>query len=512
MIIKNLTLTKYDGVKLIDKISFTINENEKIALIGEEGNGKSTLIKAIYDKSLVESYVKVDGEIDKSHETIGYLPQHLNPKWNDCLPFEFLLKDNPEDFIEVHQYNDLEKFSKIMNELHIDPSLIDKENTMETLSGGEKVKIQLIKILSKANTILFLDEPTNDLDISTLEFLEEFLINIKIPVLFISHDETLLNKVSNKIIHLEQPNLKTKQKYTVYIGSYKNYVEERELKYIKDTRIANKEKAQYLEKKRKLNDIMNAVHYALNSVSRGSPGAAKNLKDKMHTLKAMEKRFDKELYSKVDYNEEAINVFFEDVKVPKQKIILDLKLDELKILNRTLIKDINLDIRGQDKLVIYGDNGTGKSILLKTIYSTLKDRDDLNIGYMPQDYMSELKNYASAIDYLLVEADKDDISYSRQLLGAMKFTREEMQNKPNDLSDGQKAKLFILKCIKRKVNVLILDEPTRNFSPLSSKVIRKILSDFNGCIISVSHDRIYINEVCNRVLELKNFKLDEQRI
>lgn len=505
MIIRNFSITKNNGTKLIDDLNFFIGDGDKIALIGEEGNGKSTLMKALYDRTLVDDYVKIEGEVIKENDDIiAYLPQHLDEKWYDCLPYEFLLKKEPSDSIDMEKYNKLKTFSKIMDEIHMDKSLIDSDTLMGKLSGGERVKIQLIKLMANPFTILFLDEPTNDLDQETLEFLEDYIVNLKAKVLFISHDETLLRKTANRILHIEQPNMKTKQKNTFFKGNYKTYIENRESNYEKEIRISKKEKAEFLEKKRKLNDIMNAVHYAQNAVSRGDPSTGRLLKKKMHNLKSMERRFNEESYSKYDYNEEAINVFFEPTSIDENKRVIDFHIDALKIEDKTLINDIDLLVYGKDKVVITGNNGTGKSLLLKKIYEENKDRRDIKIGYMPQDYMHFLKNYNSPVDFLLTVGDKDDVSYSRQLLGAMKFTREEMLHNTNNLSDGQKAKLYILKLIKSKCDVLLLDEPTRNFSPLSSPVIREIINNFDGCVIAISHDRLFINEVFEKVYSIKN--------
>lgn len=202
--------------------------------------------------------------------------------------------------------------------------------------------------------------------------------------------------------------------------------------------------------------------------------------------------------------------FFEDVFVPKHRKVLELFLDELKIEGRVLSKNIRLNIYGNEHICIVGKNGVGKSTLLKKIYHILKNRKDVNVGYMPQIYEDVLKQNDSAIDFLVPEKNQDKITVARQYLGNMKFTKDEMVGKIKDLSNGTKAKLFLIKLILEKYDVLILDEPTRNVSPLSNPIIRKVLKEYNGAIISVSHDRKYIDEVASKVYVLTKEGLYER--
>lgn len=507
--VRHLTVHKNDGTELLNDVSFTVGPRAKIAIIGEEGNGKSTLLQIIYDKNMVSDYLTVTGEVIRDHEVLGYLPQHLPDKWLDTIPSDYLLLEEPGREPSPQDFNRLALFVALADSLHLTPGFLEQDIPLSSLSGGEKVKLQLLKLMGSPCTALLLDEPTNDLDIATLEFLEEFIQNLDIPVLFVSHDETLLEHCADKILHLEQVNQKTKRRFTVYDGTYRSYVDTRLRGYEKTMQIARKEKAEYLEKKRRLNDIMNAVHHAQNAISRKDPAGGRLLKKKMHVVKAMARRFDKESYTTVDHPEEAINVFFPKISLPPDKKILEVAGLSLEVPGRALIAPFDLVVRAGDKLVITGNNGTGKSLLLARIYETLKDRADLSIGYMPQDYLRGLTGFATPLEFLARSGAKRDLERARELLGAMKFTREEMLRPPRELSDGQKAKLFLLQFIKDGKNVLILDEPTRNFSPLSAPVIRNILSEYSGCIISVSHDRIYNLTVCSRLLEIRSGRLVE---
>ena len=508
--VRHLSVHKNDGTELLHDVSFTVSPFDKIAIIGEEGNGKSTLLKIILGETAALDYLTITGEVVRDNEILGYLPQHLPEKWLDSIPSDFLLQSEPTDELRAEDFNRLALFYGLAAAMYLTPDFLEQDLPLSKLSGGEKVKLQLLKLLGSPATALLLDEPTNDLDLATLEFLEEFIQNLTIPVLFVSHDEMLLEHCANKVLHLEQVNLKTKRRATLYSGTYRSYVDERLRGYEKTMQIARKEQADYLEKKRKLNDIMNAVHAAQNSISRKNPAGGRLLKKKMHVIKAMAKRFDKESYTTVDHPEESIDVFFPIITLPPHKKILEITSGSLEVAGRILLEPFDLYVTAKDKVVITGHNGCGKSLLLQGIYNQLKDRSDLSIGYMPQDYMKGLTGFASAVAFLAPTGIKQQEERARELLGAMKFTREEMVRDPAELSDGQKAKLFILKFIKDGTNVLILDEPTRNFSPLSAPVIRQILTEFTGCIISVSHDRIYNLTVCSRYLEIKNSHLIEQ--
>lgn len=232
---------------------------------------------------------------------------------------------------------------------------------------------------------------------------------------------------------------------------------------------------------------MQKVEQRQNSITRADPHGEYLLKKKMKSLKSQEKRFDNISLTKKPIVEESINLFFDNIEIPKGKTILNIHLQELKTKDKTLAKNIELNITGPQKICIVGDNGTGKSTLIREVYRQLKTRTDIKVGYMPQDYEEVLKDYTRVLDFVATK-DQASITMARILLGNMNFTEEEMVGKISDLSNGTKAKLFLSKFVLDKCNVLILDESTRNLSPLSNPIIRNILKEFKGTIISVSHD------------------------
>ena len=488
--INNLTITDQKGRKLLEDFSFVLNEGDRIALIGEEGNGKSTILKILANKD-IESYASYNGSIEADGK-IAYLPQSIP---------EEELELSISDFIAPEiDYNQL---YTIMARIGIDPDLISQRK-VKTLSGGEKVKIGLLKILMEDPDVLLLDEPTNDLDLKTLIWLEEFICSQNCPLIFVSHDEALLERCANGILHLEQLKRKSEAHITYAGTTYREYIENRNAFIERNNMIAAKEKAQLNKQLEKWRKVYQKVEYRQNTISRGDPHGGQLLKKKMHAVKAQGKNLEnkKEKLTKFYEPEEAIDIFFEEVSLDPNKIILDLKLDCLQNGEKILAENIELQVRGKDKICIIGDNGNGKSTLIKILARQLLERTDIKAGYMPQDYSEVLDESLTPVEFLWDGRNIEDKGKVGSYLGALRFTSEEMTHKISELSQGQKCKILLVKLILDGCDVLILDEATRNLSPLSSPRIRSILQAFKGCIISVSHDRRFIEEVADKVYEL----------
>ena len=492
--ISNLTIKIKDRY-IIKDLSLVLNKNNKLAIIGEEGNGKSTLLKCILG---ICDYADVSGNINVKGK-IGYLKQSLTEEDLKLKVNDYLFKD------ENDYYDKITNFYKYLNIINLNDDILNQK--MDTLSGGEKVKVSILKLLLEENDILFLDEPTNDLDIETLDWLEKFINNTDKPIMYVSHDETLLSNTANMILHIEQIKKKQECKYTLLKVDYDTYVSDRLRMIDKQTMQARNEKREFDKKEEKLRKIMEKVDHQQATISRSNPHGAKLLKKKMHTLKSQEKKLEEAELTEVPDVEESINLYFEKVSIPTNKVILDLNLDELKVENKVLSKNIKLNIIGNPHICIKGKNGVGKSTLIKLIYENLKNRTDIKVGYMPQNYEDILEKYDNVLDFVVQSGKKEDITWARMLLGNIKFTKEEMTGKLKDLSNGSKAKLFLIKLELDKCDVLILDEPTRNVSPLSNPVIRDVLKNYTGCIISISHDRKYINEVADTLYELNENEL-----
>lgn len=473
---------------LIKDLSFSLNKKDKLAIIGEEGNGKSTLVKCLLG---ICDYATLKGTINTKGNTIGYLPQQQENTKKSVFNYLF---DSTNTY-----YNKISDFYKYLNQLNISETLIHQ--SMSSLSGGESVKIRILKLLLEDYDILFFDEPTNDLDIETLKWLEDFIIKCEKPILYVSHDETLLKKTANMIIHIEQRKKKTQCLCNVAKMDYTSYIETRTNSLENQTRIAGNEKREFEKKEKTLNQIKQKVDYQLNAISRSDPHGAKLLKKKMHSIKSQEKKLNQTIITEKPDVEEEIHFFFENEEIPNHKIVLEEKISELKIGEKILSKNIELNISGPSHVCIIGKNGVGKSTLLKEIYEKLKNRKDLKVGYMPQNY-EEILNLEENVSDFITNHKASEITKSRMYLGNMNFTKEEMTTKIKNLSNGSIAKLLLIKLVLEECNVLILDEPTRNISPLSNPVIREVLKNFKGTIISVSHDRLFINEVIDEIYEL----------
>lgn len=499
--VENLTIETRKGRKLIENLSFALNDGDKMAIIGEEGNGKSTLLKALIDPQIISDYCFVNGKINKQNYKIGYLEQKLNSKWDNQTIVDYYLKDSPDCDCEYEKYNDIFKFEKALKNMGFDLSRISENTLIKNLSGGEKVKLQLAKISSGNYDVIFLDEPTNDLDIDTLEKLENIIINSKKPVLYISHDETLLEKTANRILHIEQLIKKTKPKFTLQKCTYNEYVEARNRQIAHQTQVAYSERRERDKKEEILRQIKQKVENALVAAKK-DPSSGRIIAKKMANVKAQERHLESEELTEIPDVEESIKMIVDPtITLPRQKIVLNVEIPKLIAGDKVLAENIRLLIRGPQKIAIVGKNGCGKTTLIKEIVPILRNTSGLKVGYFSQ-------NYNEVLDYDKLALDEMQISSkdfnSATVLGSLKFTREEMLHAVKDLSEGQKAKLALMKLIIEKNNVLVLDEPTRNLSPLSNPVIRGVLKSYNGAIIAVSHDRKFIKEICDEIYILSD--------
>lgn len=501
--IKKLNLTHKKDLRIIlNDFNLVLNDGDKAVIIGEEGNGKSTLMKWIYNPSLVENYIEADGERIMGHERLGYLPQEMLDEDKEKTIYEYFSEE------EIFWEKTPKELSVIAGKFGMKNDFFYSNQTMGSLSGGEKVKTQLMRLFIRDVSVLLLDEPSNDIDIATLTLLEKIINDWKHIVLFISHDETLIERTANMVIHIEQIIRKTKARYTVAKLPYRRYVEERLHKFEIQKQRALSDRREKKIRDEKYQRVMQSVQGALRSCTRQAPSVAKNLKDKMHTVKAMERRFEKEdeNMTQMPEQEEAIFVKLgdENSHIPAGKTVIEYELSKLVTPDgkRILAEGIHLKIKDSEKICMIGANGAGKTTLLKKIAEELLNRNDIKAEYMPQTYEDLLDLDVTPVDYLDKTGDKEERTRIRTYLGSLKYTPDEMEHPIRELSGGQKAKVLLLRMSLSGANVLILDEPTRNFSPLSGPVIRKMLREFPGAVISISHDRKYIEEVCDKIYQL----------
>lgn len=514
--IQHLTITHSKDLRVILKdFSLTLNPGDKAVVIGEEGNGKSTLLKWIFCPEMIDNYAEAEGVCANAGERLAYLPQQLPAEDAAQTVYGFLSEE------DLFFDSSPKTISKAAASLGLPIDLFYSDQPMGTLSGGEKVKVQLARLLLAQPTVLLLDEPSNDIDIDALEYLERVIRTFPGIILFISHDETLIERTANLVIHLEQIHRKQQCRHTVAHMDYREYTERRQNAFEKQAQQAQsdlRKKKIRDEKYRRILQSVDRAQVTINHAGKDNPDpmqAARNLKDKMHTIKALKKRFEREdaqmTEKPVQENPIDFTLGENTVPIPAGKIVLDFALPQLWTEDgeRMLAENIRLLMRGAEKVCITGSNGCGKTTLLKEIWAQLKNRTDVRAAYMPQNYADLLDLSKTPVDCICSKGNAEERTMVRTFLGALRFTTAEMEHPAAALSGGQQAKIFLLRLNLSGANVLLLDEPTRNFSPMSGPVIRSMLAHFPGAILSVSHDRKYIEEVCTEVYRLTEKGLEK---
>lgn len=495
--VKNLTLTHRKDLRdLAVDFSFVIGDGDKAAVIGEEGNGKSTLLKWIYDPGMIESYCDWSGELAGTAGLLGYLAQDLSEAEKSGSVYDFCAA-SPAFFDMTPK-----ELADIARQLRFPAEEFYSIRPAASLSGGERIKLQLGRLLFSRPDALLLDEPSSDLDLETLQWLEEFIASYPGSVLYISHDETLIENTATMILHIEHPREGKPPRCTVHRLDYAAYIDRRSGAIAAQTQQARKEREEYDKKMEKFRRIQQSVEHAQGAVSRQDPGKGRLLKKKMHTVLSMGKRFEREAENMTqmpEVEEAAFLKFPEGTSVPAGKTVLDLYLPDLRAGERVLAADIRLHVSGGEKVGIIGPNGAGKTTLLRKIAGELLKRGDLHAAYMSQDYADTLPMEKTPVQYLAPEGDTASETKARTYLGSIRYARQEMDHPIYELSGGQKAKLLLTKMMLDGVNVLVLDEPTRNFSPVSGPRVREALADYEGTVISVSHDRKFLTQVCDKL-------------
>ena len=506
---------------ILNDVSFIINKNDKIGLVGKNGSGKSSLLK-ILSKEL--PYEK--GSIKLENEDIAYLKQEIPHSFNDDSILTFIKKEiglfeieerlhflesnlsekNLEEYSEILEkylsldgYNFEDNANEILNGLKLNKTLQDK---IYILSGGEKIKILLSVVLLSNSNLLLLDEPTNNLDIKAVEWLENYLKNSKKEMIIVSHDEVFLNNITNRIFELNNGNLKE------YSMTYNSYVEAKELEYKRNLEQYNNA----LEKKENLKKQMQKAKEWAN---KGNNKKSYSDNDKIAN------NFSKEKTN--NSNISKINRALEKVEIPefeeKKSINFFFQFDNSKgnkdILLENLVcgyekkfvtSPINLQIDFGSKISISGSNGCGKTTLIKTIMGLLKPLsgkciigNDVKIGYISQDTIFE-DNDETILEFLTKNVSNIDYSVIYMLLDKFNFEYDDRNKKYKNLSPGERTRVNLIKIALNKINVLILDEVTNHLDKEALDIIYELIKNYNGTIISISHNRKY-NEILNADFE-----------
>jgi len=498
--INHLTITQNKDLRdLVSDLNINIQDGEKVAIIGEEGNGKSTLLRTLMGERLADFTIR--GEIQSDLQSLAYIPQHLP---------EELKKKSLQDYFFLESTDlDYSILYRLAEELHFDSDRFASNQEIGNLSGGEALKIQLIHELAKPFEILFLDEPSNDLDLETVNWLKGQIQKTRQTVIFISHDEDFLSQTADTIIHLRLVKHRKEAETLVEHLDYDRYSDQRKANFARQSQQAANDQRAYdktMEKHRRVKqNVENALRNTKNDV------AGRLLAKKMKNVLSQEKRYEKAAQSMTQkpLEEEQIQLFFSDIEpLAASKIIVRLENETLSIGQRVLAQGLQLTVRGQDKIGIIGPNGVGKSTLLAKLHQLLSGKREISLGFMPQDYQETLQLDLSPVEFLSQTGHKEEIQKIQSHLASLNFSYPEMHHQIHSLSGGQQGKLLLLNLVLRKPNFLLLDEPTRNFSPTSQPEIRKLFANYSGGLVTVSHDRRFLKEVCTSIYNLTEHGLE----
>ena len=492
--INHLTITQNKDLRdLVSDLSMTIQEGEKVAIIGEEGNGKSTLLRALMGEALPDFTIR--GDIQSDFQSLAYIPQHLP---------EELKKKSLQDYFFLESTDlDYSILYRLAEDLHFDSDRFASDQKIGSLSGGEALKVQLIHELSKPFEVLFLDEPSNDLDLETVSWLKKQIQKSKQIVIFISHDEDFLSQTADTIIHLRLVKHRKEAETLVEHLDYDCYSEQRKAHFARQCQQAANDQRAYDKTMEKHRRVKQNVETALRATKDSTAGRL--LAKKMKNVLSQEKRFEKTAQSMIQkpLEEEEIKLFFSDIQpLTASKVLIQLEKESLSIGERVLVQELQLTVRGQEKIGIIGPNGIGKSTLLAKLQQLLSTKREIALGFMPQDYHKKLQLDLSPVSYLRQTGEKEELQKIQSHLASLNFSYPEMQHQIRSLSGGQQGKLLLLDLVLRKPNFLLLDEPTRNFSPTSQPQIRKLFATYPGGLITVSHDRRFLKEVCSTIYRM----------
>ena len=498
--INHLTITQNKDLRdLVSDLNMTIQNGEKVAIIGEEGNGKSTLLRALMGEALPDFTIR--GDIQSDYQSLAYIPQKLPEKLKKKTLHDYFFLDSI--------YLDYSALYRLAEELHFDSDRFAINQEIGSLSGGEALKIQLIHELAKPFEILFLDEPSNDLDLETVDWLKGQIRKIRQTVIFISHDEDFLSQTADTIVHLRLVKHRKEAETLVEHLDYDRYSEQRKANFARQSQQAANDQRAYDKTMEKHRRVKQNVETALRATKDSTAGRL--LAKKMKNVLSQEKRIEKtaQFMTQKPLEEEQIQLFFSDIQpLPASKVLIQLEKENLSIGDRVLAQELQLTIRAQDKIGIIGPNGIGKSTLLAKLKQLLNDKREISLGFMPQDYHKKLQLDLSPIAYLSKTGEKEELQKIQSHLASLNFSYPEMQHQIHSLSGGQQGKLLLLDLVLRKPNFLLLDEPTRNFSPTSQPEIRKLFATYPGGLVTVSHDRRFLKDVCSIIYRLTEHGLE----
>ncbi len=517
ILLQCVQLTKsYGAEPILSNLKIEVQAKDRVAIVGRNGTGKSTLLKIIAGKL---SYDSGDVIIPKD-VTIGYLAQNTGLEstrsiWDEMLTvfeplmkmekelrnletkmseqecitnektYEKLLKDYDllsENFKEQGGYKYEADIRGILSGLHFS----DKDYTtkISTLSGGQKTRLALAKLLLLRPNLLILDEPTNHLDIETLAWLEQYLLHYDGAILIVSHDRYFLDKVVNIVYEI------SRTKATKYVGNYSNYLDEKAKRY--EIELKQYEKQQ--------NEIEKLQAFVQRNIARAS--TTKRAQSRRKQLERIE------LLDRPQGDEKSARFSFDIQKQTGNDVLRIENLAGGYSDSKPLFANIDFMLNRSESVALLGPNGIGKSTLLKVITKQLnplagkiKYGSNVMIGYYDQE-QANLHSNKQVLYELWDEYPLTPEKEIRTVLGNFLFSGDDVLKYVSDLSGGEKARLALAKLMMQKANFLILDEPTNHLDLESKEILESALLDYPGTLLFVSHDRYFVNRMATRVVEM----------
>ena len=468
---QNISKT-YMERKVLDDVSFFLNEGDKVGIIGINGTGKSTLLKILAGAEEADG-----GDIIRTNGIrISYLPQI--PEFGDSgSVLEQVLLHLPKDLRQAKEY----EAKSILEKLGIS----DQQRDISTLSGGEKRRAGIAAALIQPSDVLLLDEPTNHIDNETAQLLEDLLMKYRGAIVMVTHDRYFLNKICSKIVEIDRGKL------YVCEGSYSDYLIQ------KAQREADAEAAE--RKNRSL------YRRELEWISRGARARGTKSKDRIERFEALKNR--------------EVPVAAEKVQLQSVSSRLGRKTIEIENISKTidgkpLITDFSYIVSRDARIGIVGRNGEGKSTFLKMLHGDIAPDsgriilgDTVNIGYFSQECES-MDPSVRVIEYIRETADivrtPDGTVTASQMLERFLFNSELQWNRIEKLSGGERKRLYLLKILMTAPNILLLDEPTNDLDITTLTILEDYLESFSGAVIAVSHDRYFLDKTANEIFEFRN--------
>lgn len=471
---------------ILKNISLFVGPNEKIGLVGVNGAGKSTLLK------IVSGVEEPDLGLVRFNGSMSYLSQEIHREIGIKRGSNI---SNADQYLTIGEYLILERdlsveeweINKLLNHMNMKDK--DCNSVLHELSGGQKIKVELIRILLEQSDLLILDEPTNFLDIPSAEWLMGYLINYPKAVLVVSHDLRLMNKGLSKIWYLNERT----QSVEVYNGNYDQFLKVKELR---DEWLVKQLKSEERKAKR-------MFEYAQALSSR------KSTKEKMKGARKMEKAIEmkenvKEMAGKLSKSKKMhLSI---PTPIPSSKHVLDVSsISKSYIKGIPVLRDVSLDVERKDRVAIIGKNGAGKTTLLKILAGKLKKTkgtfkwgNGVTVGYYSQE--NEDLDYEKTVLENVYGLDWGDID-RRKFLGRFLISGDMVKQQVKTLSGGEKTRLALAKIFAGKYNVLLLDEPTTYLDPQSQEILLNALKEYTGTVIIVSHEPDFVRGLdINKVL------------